>query len=433
MIISRLPSGGGGGKKQDLNIFCQLDEPETKDGIWIKTSKKYKNIVEKEKLFEDDGSFSDVTTIPFSTRYAGCCGVYYKSKIYFFKLKYINGETYQAVYTYCNEEGWTKIIDQSHMPASADKAKAYVIKGKIWLVCYIRTTYSNYATFILTFDGETFTTVYSNSVSNPAAALVNNDVLLFPYDYSSTSAKSEVFVYSSKYNTVLRGANLSKLYDIYDYVTEYGDEIFYPAGSALTYMPNNGCIINTSARMDSYPTFCCDGTYYYIKSAYQIGGNGTVVPGDDISRITSITKEGAKITKILSTIIKRIDGVYSNVTKNYKSSTNVVVANGGFYVIGGIEGNLDGYSPTTYFDGSRQMYQYSHGTQKKIDANSIVLVKHIEGDSAKYSVNLISASLVKQSSFSFDDIVLTDDEGKVVFDAPIYYGDGTKWYSLKGN
>ena len=40
MAINRLPVGGGSSNKSGgINVFAQLDEPSTKEGIWIQTDK----------------------------------------------------------------------------------------------------------------------------------------------------------------------------------------------------------------------------------------------------------------------------------------------------------------------------------------------------------------------------------------------------------
>ena len=40
--FGRFIGGGSGGAGVGINIFTQLEEPEIKDGIWIKTDSKYK-------------------------------------------------------------------------------------------------------------------------------------------------------------------------------------------------------------------------------------------------------------------------------------------------------------------------------------------------------------------------------------------------------
>ena len=77
MIISRLPMGGGGAKPGikdgkglvNLNIFTQQNEPEVKDGIWIKTNGSVDNILLTNDIFTstltktiDDGYYESSFT-----------------------------------------------------------------------------------------------------------------------------------------------------------------------------------------------------------------------------------------------------------------------------------------------------------------------------------------------------------------------------------
>ena len=65
-VTSKLPTGGGNNNNSagSLNIFTQTSEPKDKYGIWVKTQNKCKNILYNQKIFNDDGAWSNTKSTP---------------------------------------------------------------------------------------------------------------------------------------------------------------------------------------------------------------------------------------------------------------------------------------------------------------------------------------------------------------------------------
>ena len=58
-FFNKSSGGGGGGDGTTQNIFCQLEEPETKKGIWLQAEKEIEHITTDEEIYIA-GTWTDI-------------------------------------------------------------------------------------------------------------------------------------------------------------------------------------------------------------------------------------------------------------------------------------------------------------------------------------------------------------------------------------
>lgn len=127
-VLNRLPIGGasggssGGGK---INLFTQLTEPATKDGIWIKTNVPYKSV----KTMTNVGAHEAVNSIisgvlPY--KFYNGSAVIFNGEIHI-----LGGTEGKTNHFSWNGMGWTQHDD---LPFDFCNGSAVVFKGKIYIL-----------------------------------------------------------------------------------------------------------------------------------------------------------------------------------------------------------------------------------------------------------------------------------------------------------
>lgn len=127
-VLNRLPIGGvsggssGGGK---INLFTQLAEPATKDGIWIKTSVPYKNV----KTMTNIGAHEAVNSIMSGTlpyKFYNGSAVVFNGEIHI-----LGGTEGKTNHFSWNGRGWTQHDD---LPFDFCNGSAVVFKDRIYIL-----------------------------------------------------------------------------------------------------------------------------------------------------------------------------------------------------------------------------------------------------------------------------------------------------------
>lgn len=433
MIISRLPSGGGGTKNQELNIFCQLDEPKTKEGIWIKTNKKYKSIVSKAELFEGDGTASSLyTNLPF--KFINCAAVMYHGELHIFDVNPNSGTRnhYKLV-----GASWTK-IDQIPMTCYYGSAivfdnKIYVVvqandntmymyswdevdkwkqvcnfagfTGKYGLVTIVNNImylkriadYSVYGTdpIIWTIDMNTFE--FSNASQGPGAGIRAE------FSWAGQNVHNgSIWLFGTPSPVIGRNnATYQYLPDLF--FAQYSNDVQLPM---LSY---------------SFGIFEFNGNSYLI---YPIGSNidGKWTVFDRMYAITYSIQEGKR--RVIELKLTQIKDLLKGA---YIGAGRVVVDKNGFFVIGGWDGAVFGTSSSsTSAYTSQNWYKLTGYSQKDIDPLTLIVVRE-DDKFAKYEAKIDSLG----GKIVFDDILMTDEDGNIDWDIVVYRGNGTKWNEIK--
>lgn len=127
-VLNRLPIGGasggssGGGK---INLFTQLTEPATKDGIWIKTNVPYKSV----KTMTNIGAHEAVNSIMSGTlpyKFYNGSAVVFNGEIHI-----LGGTEGKTNHFSWNGRGWTQHDD---LPFDFCNGSAVVFKDRIYIL-----------------------------------------------------------------------------------------------------------------------------------------------------------------------------------------------------------------------------------------------------------------------------------------------------------
>ena len=236
---------GQSGSSNGLNIFAQPNEPNKKDGIWIKTPEKYK--YEKVRFVDDFGltssQYKKLTNIPFDFRNSSAVAI--GTDIY---LLGGGSSPYNYNYKYDTLTGsYTKL---TNIPFEFQNSSAVAIGTDIYLLGggSDHTNYkNNYKYNILTDSYTKLKNIPYNFYSGSAVAIKTNiyllgggyygnevDAYVYAYVYINigTTNKTIVIEISGYLFKVLLNKKVeiyfsgAKIYDndtLQDYPTYYGD------------------------------------------------------------------------------------------------------------------------------------------------------------------------------------------------------------------
>ena len=389
-----------------------MNEPQKKDGIWIKTNHTYQNVMINQPTVINyaDTTIVNIGTMPFHT--GG----------YFFSFPY-NGYIYACssidhkFFRY-NGSTWTDI----GIAWNDFNDYTYIIyNNKIHLFGL------NYNRHYI-FDGLSLTSVSDTTI----------DYLTDRDNYSNDS----IFVY----NNTLYSISYYRREDMQSYICKYDDNNrkwsqFYSSYS-LPY-GENSCVYRGLVYIIGGTK---DTTYY----PYTVWG-GTALytyDGTNVSKVCDLPRQmnpqmfvyNNKIymyfftanDSILSTTLYTYDGstftLYSytqTINNLYKVDTgNIFVYNGEIHELVSLGNAYDG-SPHYVFRSASKVYS----------PNTLILYKGTEG--GKYLTAIADTSMITDDGKNnnrflsgFDDAIYFADTS---FDwtAPMYYGDGSQWIKFK--
>lgn len=197
---------GQSGSSTGLNIFTQPDEPSKKDGIWIKTSEKYKyeNIQFVNTLKSPENNYIDIPSVPIIARNITNIGtnIYLGSNEGLYKYNILTGlytkisstELIRSctavgtdIYTYTNSSGKCQIVKYdtvSNQKTNIKEISSFRGVGLIAIdsIIYIFGVY-NSKTIMYKYDIQTDIVTKLSSISYTfsiyAATAVDTDIYLF--------------------------------------------------------------------------------------------------------------------------------------------------------------------------------------------------------------------------------------------------------------
>ncbi|WP_203363095.1 hypothetical protein [Bacillus sp. REN10] len=384
MAVGKVNIGSGGGGK--LNIFTQLSEPKTKEGIWIKTDRLKKEVINDNQLYFANAWITDTSLLPsppYSYVFSSAI-VSVGNDIYLFSGGYLS--KFNRL-----ENTWTVI---GSAPFGTSACYAFYYNGEI----YVFSATGSYKYNILN-------NTWSGIASPTQPHYKGYNVIIGSKIYASYGSPSDIGTQS----------NYLEEYDI-------------PTNTWKT-------LISTGAGRSA-----CG--IAYGNGFFMLGGNTTSVDTEkrfryyDVSTNT-ITDKGT------------LPVLGSNVTGIVVGDTLYVMpySDGRFYkydIKGNVWTQLPGLGATTtfkeavmvgdrmYIISSLKMYIFSF-TAKVYEEGSCVLTRSSD-KSGKYMTELVSLSKPIEGQFPrllscFDDIWMYYDGNLQTL--PTYYGDGTKWMKFK--
>ncbi|WP_137744830.1 Kelch repeat-containing protein [Robertmurraya siralis] len=188
MATGRVNVGGGGA---GLNVYTEVNEPPKKEGVWIKTDKKYKKIISDTMAwiansFRDPSLIADMPTPRFGVRTVYCNGAIYA----------IGGQQNSSFYGRCYKydivsNTWSEITSPQYLIAGGHSVDA--IDNKIYVIGgYTQTGTANPLGVVQIYD--TNTGVWSLGTTMTGA----NAGILTLYGHSSAVHDRKIYCFDGR-------------------------------------------------------------------------------------------------------------------------------------------------------------------------------------------------------------------------------------------
>ena len=382
-----------------LNLYQQLEEPEGKDGIWVKTDESFKNIIADKFLtnfpslnlidLEENTEVKLLNEIPVTTHTAT---VQYGDKLYFFPAHPSN-----IVYLY---DLLTGNVSTKVLSSSATRLPV-LVNDKIYLLGISNS---------LLLDADTLDEV----------ATLNSYSALSTFD----SYASFHLFYSDKHKNIYGYSGATAL-TIVKYEIE--TNTWSTLASNLSYKSSQGA--NGFVKGDKL--FITGGDYYggtddhrsiysYNISSGYFGREIMASDGINLSSFNdwchcSIVYNNSALLFDHNNQIHRIDFnendevVEISVISNCTGSTRI----GAFYNIG----------MTGYFIGADNKISFKLSSSMNLEKNSVYINVALP---YKYT------QLLPNIKFGFREIYLINSGGNIDTTTKVYYGDGKQWIKIGG-
>ena len=440
-LISRLPSGGGGGKPGikdgkglvNLNIFTQQDEPKTKDGIWIKTNNKYQRvIVDKQYLNSAEGVWRNPVQ----------AGSIHNSKSQL-------GVGQQA----CEYNGNIAMIVGTN--GTINLVSLDVEKQTITLMMKLYDTIKTnlvYVDSMVNYDEKLFMNVYKymdnrnvfemykyeggsiNKVANfpeivrsyCKKVLVFNNKIYYFYVESGNPSSLKAYIYDPIANTSTY-ANIISHYLVTS--AEYYEAIVYK-GLIYIFVKNSG--YNGLSLYGTWDGITKPNINVVEQLPIPVTYKAYVWNGEVHLISASTTKQGAAGVSIR--IYHYIwDGSSSTNVGSFSTEANVSFDSAETF---STNNQVVPFNDKICLLMSKYIYMYYTMPEKVYDKQTVIFNKGAT-NTGKYLTNIVDTASVISGDGSnnrfisgFDDCFYFAETG---FDwtAPMYYGDGTKWIKFK--
>ena len=392
--IGLIETGGGIG----LNIFTQETEPETKDGVWIKTANLYESVEISSKTYQNtisEGIYDgwiEKSTLPYE--FSNSCAVNYNGEIHILGNK--TGSTNHYKF---DGSTWTKV---STLPYAFCVGSAVVYNNEIHILgggVGNNNTHSHYK-----FDGSSWTKVSTLPYifNNGSAVVYNNEIHIL----GGTNGRTNHYKFNgsswTKVSTLPR--------DFYDgSAVVYNNEIHILGGYNAKNKHNvfNG----TSWASDkNLPGDYASGDVYgdaavvYDNAIHILGGKYSSTSTYDYKF------DGSSWTKV------------STLPYGFNNGS-AVVYNNEIHILGG---DYSTNTPTKHYA--------THTISNNYSGTKIAIYQNPSNDAGTYATNFIKGIhiSVENNKFpsGFDDIYYIDDSENVE-ESPTYYGNGTQWIRFK--
>ena len=384
-VINRLPIGGGAssGGTAGLNIFTQPNEPEKKDGIWIKTNNQYeKCIVDNHHLMSQTGVWSDVIKdIPANSNDTIFDAFLYNGNIALLHGQYIGDGRYSG-YRIILFNGTSYSYINLNIGHYVHGIKCAVYNNKIYIFGYSEQDYSpngiNSRLYI--YDGSTTTTVtLTNEVSSDASVVVYNNkihtigIRHYSYDENVWTELTpcphyyftEAIVFDGAIHVVSYNVNTSKGSPHYKY-----------SGSSWTEL--------SDAPVNFWygTTVIYNGELHILSDSYHYKYNGNTWTQVSIPPLNAVSKA---VTYNNSIYIFNADGRASFTTPARVYNPNTVIL--------------------------------QRGDQHDGIYNTAIASTSITGDNSRFVSGFDDCYYFADSAFDWN--------------APMYYGNGSQWIKFK--
>ena len=381
-----------------------MNEPEKKDGIWIQTNNQYEHILINQQYSNyQSGVWSSDTPLPQAT-YAAC-NVSYNNEIYTI-LGVGASETYQQrIYKYSN--GTWSLLGQSPRYFVSSEGSAIFYNGQLYMA--FGGEYYDSLGYIYRYKNNDFST-YSNAERavinyNAMATLCNlisyNNILYCIYNRSDTNT-----INACKINNNLAVTEVIPAYENKQTISTW---LFVGIFNGNVYVLCDGILYSTN----SIENIKSDTLSKKLQIPnYNIGTPGSACIKDNMMHIflksAHYVTDGNTITQI-STLPH--EHYYSNGCTIY----------GDLHLIGG---NPHASTEHIKFQSPQKVYSPNTLIINRGNSNSGVYLTAINDNS-----EIIKGNNNRFVS-GFDDCFYFAD---TAFDwnAPMYYGDGSRWIKFK--
>ena len=373
VMAANIRSISSGGNGVSLNIFTQLEEPDIKDGIWVKTGNGYEHIIVNNQPLQENGAWSSAGELPYK---------FYDGNAFVFNNEiHIIGGTESNVHYKFDGTSWTYI---SSLPINNNYSCGVIYRGEIHI--FFNTRHYK-------FDGTSWTSVSTHDNFGQSYPVVYNDKIyvfmqsqyLYIYDGAAWSrvsidknGRSGAVVYKGIVYIVI-GKTMYKLTDNLKLVSCGTLPVTVESGHACLII-HNGEIHMLGSSSNPYAHYKYDGTSW-----------------TSVSTIPYYFYSGAAVSYNLSIRI--------------------------------IGGNDVGGSSPQY--NKKKFYQFLY-SENMFDKHTVILQR---GDhNGTYLTTFVSTPDIigdhNRFVSGFDDVFYFD-ETSFDWDAQMYYGDGTQWIKFK--
>ena len=387
MATGRVNVGGGG---SGLNIFAQLSEPAIKEGIWLKTSDKFRKVINDSELYTA-GTWLTPEEMPYQFRQGALAQV--GSDVFLFGSS--DGAARRRAYKYDTVIGtFTRVRD---IPYDFYQGAALAIGTDIYL---LGGYYSNRV-----FKYDTLSDTYTRLADIPmyfyhgAAARVGTDIHFFSSDHD-TSTRRRHYVYDTLTDS---------------FTLEASTAIDFRNATAVSI--GMGIYLFKGTEAYKYDTLSKEYTLLAsIPTSFEYGT--AVVVGADIYLLGIVDNY---VYNTLDDSYRQIEQApYVRSSAPYTLYGGTAIVDGRIYLFGG--------NPTSYV----QIYNL---VAKAYDEGTLIVFRSNEvfGD---YYTELVTPLVPLQGDLNtrivsgFNDVFLFVD-GELT-EPPAYYGDGKKWIQFKG-
>lgn len=367
-----------------LNLFIQTEEPDIKNGIWVKTNKQYENKITVQKALQDTGEYFKMATIPFQV--SGGSATVIDKDIYIFCGISTSVYKYNVItneYTSINNTPGSRFYYGSTVAIGTD----------IYLLGNNTMNYENY-----NYKYDTLTDKYTELSGAPtrlyqsSAVAIGTDIYIFGGGNSDTTRKT-----AYKYNT---------LTDSYIELADIPYSFYH--GSAVVIGTDIYLLGTESSSYNNYLYKYDTITDEYIRLTdlpYGYSHGGAVAIGTDIYFFGGGNDYAYKYDTLNDSYTRLTDMPIE------PSDCNAVVADTNIYVID-----------------DKNNYKFTLQLQTDIPNNSLVF----EQGGTTYKTVLFDSEFTNGIEYKFTSVWLKDKDGTIDTDTQIYYGDGTQWIQFKG-
>ena len=390
--ISAIESGSGIG----LNVFTQETEPETKEGIWVKTANPHQSVVVGNEIYSNPEIENPewVSSVELPAKFSGLA-VVYGNKIHILGTEYRSGGStaYTGHYAF-DGVSWS---ENSNVPYACPAGAAVVYDNKIHILGGYNNT-GHYA-----FDGVSWSEVSTLPYKSNRSCAVVYDNKIHLLGSSDTAYRTKHYAFDG-----VSWSEVSTLpYNLLDgFAVVYDNKIHLLGGQY-----NSSCETKHYAfdgvswsEVSTLPiSFYFGGAVVYDNKIHLLGSSDTAY------RTKHYAFDGVSWSEV-STLPYDNPGKYA------------VVYDNKIHLLG------HGYS------GDKTKHYTLALLPEEYIGSKIAVYQNPSNTSGTYATNFISGVPItgENNKFpsGFDDVYYIDDSGNVE-ESPTYYGDGTQWIKFK--